>query len=94
VAKTTKIMKAAFIEVLDMGKAPLRFGQLQGLTPIPPNENRRFISFAVETNSGIERRAQSVKKGFLSDRMPCADLGARIMSMKARSAAGTCRCPG
>ena len=23
--------------------------------------------------------------------MPCADLGARIMSMKARSAAGTCR---
>jgi hypothetical protein len=26
--------------------------------------------------------------------MPCADLGARIMSMKARSAAGTCRALG
>ena len=41
------------------------------------------------------RAAQSSAKGFLSGRWPGAEPRAvRIMSMKARNAVGTCRCPG
>jgi hypothetical protein len=41
------------------------------------------------------RCAQSSAKGFLSERLTGAELRAvRIMSMRARNVAGTCRCPG
>jgi hypothetical protein len=49
----------------------------------------------LESPRSRPRSAQSSAKGFLSGRLPGAEPRAvRIMSMRARNAAGTCRCPG
>jgi hypothetical protein len=40
------------------------------------------------------RRAQSLVKGFCSEVLAGFAPTVRVMSMRARNAAGTCRCPG
>jgi hypothetical protein len=48
-----------------------------------------------EAPAARRRRVQCSAKGFWSERLVGAEpRAARIMSMRARNVAGTCRCPG